>query len=185
MGTRYDEITPPLQKFIERQHIVFTGTAARTGRVNVSPKGMDSLRILAPDRILWRNFTGSGNETAVHLEDSPRMTLMWCAFDGPPMIVRAYGTARAIHRTDPDWNWAEGQFTPDRALRQFFDMKVELVLKSCGYAVPRMDYTKDRDNLTKWSDAKTETQLNEYWATTNAASLDGVPSGLGEKNGVV
>lgn len=184
MGTRYDEIIPPLQKFIERQHIVFTGTAARDGRVNISPKGMDSLRVLSPNRILWRNFTGSGNETAVHLEDSPRITLMWCAFEGPPTILRAYGTARSIHRTDEDWTWAESHFTPDKALRQFFDVKVDLVQKSCGYAVPLMDYSEDRDVLTKWAANKSEDDIHNYWRDRNATSLDGQPSGLAEKNGI-
>ena len=184
MGTRYDEITPPLQKFIERQHIVFTGTAARDGRVNISPKGMDSLRVLSPNRILWRNFTGSGNETAVHLEDTPRITLMWCAFEGPPMILRSYGTARAIHRTDEDWAWAESHFTPDKALRQFFDVTVDVVQKSCGYAVPLMDYARDRDVLQNWATDKSENDIHAYWRNRNAISLDGTPSHIAEKNGV-
>ncbi len=96
MATRFDKLSDAHQRFIEKQPIFFSGSAARDGRVNVSPKGMDTLRIFTPNRILWRNLTGSGNETAAHLADSPRMTLMWCAFAGPPMILRAYGTARAI-----------------------------------------------------------------------------------------
>ena len=182
MGTRYDDLAPPLQKFIEKQHIFFSGSAAREGRINVSPKGMDSLRILSPSRIVWRNFTGSGNETATHLADSPRMTLMWCAFEGPPTILRVYGTARAIHRNDADWAELDSLFQPDPAARQLFDLSIELVQKSCGYAVPEMDYKQDRDILKDWAAEKGEDGIREYWATRNAETLDGVPTNIAAKN---
>ncbi len=182
MGTQYDTIEAPLQKFIERQHIFFTGTAGPEGRVNVSPKGMDSLRILGPNRILWRNMTGSGNETAAHLDANPRMTLMWCAFDGPPMIVRAYGTARAIHRLDADWEVLDAHFSPEPAARQLFDMTVEMMQKSCGYAVPLMDFSADRDTLTKWAEKKGEAGLHAYWSERNSKTIDGQPTHIVERN---
>ena len=182
MGTQYDRIEAPLKKFIERQHIFFSGTAGPEGRVNVSPKGMDSLRILGPNRILWRNLTGSGNETAPHLDANPRMTLMWCAFDGPPMIARAYGTARAIHRRDADWEDLDAHFPPNFAARQIFDMTVEMMQKSCGYAVPLMDYTSDRDTLTNWAEKKGEDGVRDYWAERNTQTIDGQPTHIVPRN---
>lgn len=97
MATQFPALTDPLTKFITAQHIFFCATAGPSGRVNVSPKGMDSLRVLGPNRIVWRNLTGSGNETAGHLAQINRMTLMWCGFEAKPMILRAYGTATTLH----------------------------------------------------------------------------------------
>lgn len=182
MGTQYDDISPKLQKFIKAQPIFFSGSAAKDGRINISPKGMDSLRVLSPNRIIWRNFTGSGNETAAHLADSPRMTLLWCAFTGPPMILRAYGTARAVHRNDADWDALDGHFTPDPAARQVFDLTVDLVQKSCGFAVPEMEFKQDRDVLSNWALEKGEDGIRDYWANRNTTTLDGVPTDIAQKN---
>jgi len=182
MGTRYDALEATHQKFIEQQPIFFVGSAAREGRINVSPKGMDSLRILGPNRILWRNLTGSGNETATHLDDSPRMTLMWCAFSGPPMILRAYGTARAIHLLDDDWATLDARFTPDPAARQLFDLTIDLVQKSCGYAVPEMEYKADREVLTNWAKNKGPDGIRDYWASRNTETLDGVSTRITARN---
>ncbi|MEM6385699.1 MAG: pyridoxamine 5'-phosphate oxidase family protein [Pseudomonadota bacterium] len=182
MGTRFEALEPAHQKFIEKQPVFFVGSAAREGRINVSPKGMDSLRVLGPNRILWRNMTGSGNETATHLEDNARMTLMWCAFSGPPMILRAYGTARAIHRLDPEWATFDAEFSPDPAARQLFDLTIDLVQKSCGYAVPEMSYNKDRDVLKNWAKDKGQDGIRDYWRNRNTETLDGVPTQIIEKN---
>lgn len=182
MGTRYDQIEPALQRFIEKQHIFFTGTAGPTGRVNVSPKGMDSLRVLGPNRIIWRNMTGSGNETAPHLDADPRMTLMWCAFEGPPTILRTYGTARAIHRLDDDWDALDAHFPADPAARQIFDLSVDLVQKSCGYAVPEMAYQNDRDVLINWAEKKGKDGIKEYWGTRNDTTIDGVPTDIARRS---
>ena len=181
MGTQYDKIEPALEKFITKQPVFFTGTAAREGMINVSPKGRDSLRVLSPNRILWRNLTGSGNETAAHLDDTPRMTLMWCSFSGPPMIVRAYGTARAVHRNDPDWAELDGHFAPHMAARQVFDMSVDMVQKSCGYAVPEMDFVQERDTLENWAAKKGQDGIRDYWTNHNAETLDGVPTRIVER----
>ena len=182
MGTQYDDLSEPLTRFIEKQHIFFSGSAAREGKINVSPKGMDSLRVLSSNRIIWRNFTGSGNETATHLADSPRMTLMWCAFEGPPTILRVYGAARAVHRNDPDWAELDGHFAPNPAARQVFDLSIEMVQKSCGYAVPEMDFKQDRTVLVDWAEKKGEDGIRDYWATRNTRTLDGVPTHIAEKN---
>ncbi|MEM7718722.1 MAG: pyridoxamine 5'-phosphate oxidase family protein [Pseudomonadota bacterium] len=182
MGTRFDALEPAHQRFIEKQPIFFSGSAAREGRINVSPKGMDSLRVLGPNRILWRNLTGSGNETATHLRDTPRMTLMWCAFSGPPMILRAYGTARPVHRLDGDWDALDAHFETDHAARQIFDMTIDLVQKSCGYAVPEMEFTKDRDVLVNWAKDKGPDGVRDYWAKRNTETLDGAPTGIVARN---
>ncbi|NNF91799.1 MAG: pyridoxamine 5'-phosphate oxidase family protein [Boseongicola sp.] len=178
MGTRYAAFELAHRRFIETQHIFFTGTAAHDGRVNVSPKGMGQLRVLGPNRILWRNLTGSGNESAAHVAETGRMTLMWCAFEGPPMILRAYGTARAIHRLDADWADLDSHFDPDPAARQIFDLTVDLVQKSCGYGVPEVTYRQDRPVLTEWAANKGEDGIRAYWANRNARTIDDKPTDI-------
>lgn len=182
MGTQYGALEAAHEKFIAKQSIFFVGSAASTGLINVSPKGMDSLSVLSPNRILWRNMTGSGNETATHVSESPRMTLMWCAFEGPPMILRAYGTARPIFRQDPDWAEYDAHFEPDPAARQLFDVSIDMVQKSCGYGVPQMDFKAERDTLKNWAARKGEDGIREYWATRNAKTLDGVETEIAARN---
>src|SRR6056297_750175 len=178
MATQYDRIETREADFIAAQQIFFVATAAPEGRVNLSPKGMDSLRVAGPNRILWMNVTGSGNETAGHLRRAPRMTLMWCSFGTRPLILRAYSTARAIHRADPDWAEAASGFEDRAENRQVIDMDVDLVQTSCGYAVPRMDLVAERDTLRRWSDDKGEAGLRAYWAERNATTLDGDDTGI-------
>ena len=159
MAKQYEQITAQLQSFIECQKVFFVGTAAREGKVNVSPKGMDSLRVLAPNRVVWLSVTGSGNETAAHLAangigngngiKSGRMTLMFCAFEGVPMILRLYGTARAVYSRDDDWAELAKHFTLLPGTRQLFDLNVELVQTSCGMAVPLYDYQGDSRQLER------------------------------------
>ncbi len=136
MATQYEQISERLRRFIEEQQMFFVGTAAPDGRVNVSPKGLDSLRVLGPNRVAWLNGTGSGNETAAHLLRNPRITVMFCAFEGKPLILRLYGTARAVHEGDADWDDLAGQFPPMRGARNVFDVAVDLVQTSCGFGVP-------------------------------------------------
>ena len=180
MGKRFDSITPLLQAFIERQHVFFVGTAAPEGRVNLSPKGMDTLRVLDERRIVWLNLTGSGNETAAHVRESDRMTLMFCAFEGDPVILRAYGRATAIHPRDRAWETLFSLFPPLPGARQIFDLQVDLVQTSCGMGVPRFDYAGPREQLIDWANAKGETGLYEYWQRRNIVSLDGNPTGIFE-----
>ncbi|WP_137699919.1 pyridoxamine 5'-phosphate oxidase family protein [Marimonas lutisalis] len=176
MAKQFPALEDVHKAFIEDQHIFFTGTAAPTGRVNISPKGSDSLRVLGPNRILWRNLTGSGNETAGHLLQENRMTLMWCSFTTRPLILRAYGTARTIHAGDPDWDALGAHFPPHPGARQVYDMAIDLVQTSCGYAVPFMDFQCDRDTLDKWSEDKGEDVIRTYWAERNSVTLDGAPT---------
>ncbi len=180
MGTQYDKLGDQHIAFVKDQPLFFTGTAGATGKVNISPKGMDSLRVLGPNRILWRNFTGSGNETAGHLAQVNRMTLMWCSFAARPMILRAYGTARTLHPGDADWTDLAAYFSDQAGMRQIYDMNVEMVQKSCGYAVPYFDHAGERDTLKRWTDDKGEDGLRQYWRDRNARTLDGAPTGISE-----
>lgn len=178
MAQQYAALTDRLTAFIEAQHIFFVGTAGAEGRVNVSPKGMDSLRVLGPNRVLWLNLTGSGNETAAHLLENGRITLLFCAFEGPPLILRLYGTGRAIHPRDAGWAAAVALFPDLPGMRQVIDVTVDLVQTSCGFAVPLYTYQEDRTTLTKWADKKGEAALHAYWAEKNQTSLDGRPTGI-------
>jgi hypothetical protein len=175
MATQYDAIGDPHREFIAAQPVFFVATAAPDGRVNLSPKGMDSLRVLSPNRLIWLNVTGSGNETAAHLLEHPRMTLMFCAFEGEPLILRVYGTARAVHPRDADWLELKAQLPDIIGARQIFDLSVELVQISCGMAVPLMDFRAHRDDLNKSVAGK---DLDEYWRRKNLVSIDGKPTGL-------
>jgi len=178
MADQHPSIDDRLQRFIEAQHMFFTGTAAAEGRVNVSPKGMDSLRVLGPNRIIWRNVTGSGNETAGHLKQVNRMTLMWCSFTLKPMILRAYGTAKTIHPRDADWDTLNAHFAPFDGARQIYDMSVEMMQTSCGYAVPFYDHKADRDTLIKWTADRGSEGVKTYWKDRNQATIDGIPTGI-------
>jgi len=182
MGKQHSAISERLQQFIEAQKLFFVATAAAQGRVNLSPKGMDSLRVLSEKRVVWLNLTGSGNETAAHLQQDPRMTLMFCAFEGQPMILRLYGTARAVHRNDADWPGLYRLLTPQPGARQIIDVDVELVQTSCGMGVPLYEYAGDREALRDWALHKGEAGIAQYWSDRNQVSLDGVPTHIVEKN---
>ena len=181
MAKRFTEIKDSFRAFIEQQHIFFVATAAADGRINISPKGMDSLRVLDRNQVLWLNVTGSGNETAAHLREMPRMTLMFCAFGGAALILRLYGTARTIHVTDPEWPELYALFKPNPAPRQIFHMKVDLVQTSCGTAVPFFDYAGDREELNEWAEKTGEEGIREYWLTRNDLSVDGKDTGMRTK----
>jgi pyridoxamine 5'-phosphate oxidase-like protein len=178
MGKQFDRIEDAHRKFIEQQHLFFTGSAAPDGRVNISPKGMDSLRVLGPNRIVWMNITGSGNETAGHLLEHPRMTMMWCSFTTRPQILRCFGVARTLHPGDGGWDELASLFPPHRSARQIFDLDVDLVQTSCGYAVPFMEYKGERDTMQKWVDARSDAEIRAYWPERNARTLDGKPTGV-------
>ncbi|MGR3377232.1 pyridoxamine 5'-phosphate oxidase family protein [Salipiger abyssi] len=178
MAKQFDALSEDHIAFIEAQHMFFVGSAAPTGRVNVSPKGMDTLRVLGPNRIAFLNLTGSGNETAGHLLQDPRITLMWCGFEKRPLILRAYGTARMIQHSDPGWGEMLDLFPDLPGARQICEIAVELVQNSCGYAVPYMEFAGERDTLRRWAETKGYDGLRAYWAEKNAATLDGAPTGI-------
>jgi len=169
------------QEFILQQHIFFTASAAAGGRVNVSPKDGAALRILTPNRVAYLDQTGSGNETAAHLRAHGRLTLMFCAFAGAPLILRLYGGGRAL----PRGGFAYGDllasaFSKEErpGSRQIVVLDIDLVQTSCGYGVPLFEYVAERPTLTRWAEAKGETGLEEYRQLKNAFSIDGLPTGL-------
>ena len=178
MGQKYAELTEKLQEFIKQQKIFFVATAAPDGRVNLSPKGMDSLRVMSPNKVVWLNLTGSGNETAAHLLESNRITVMFCALEGTPMILRLYGHAQTFHPRDSQWNTCAALFPSIPGTRQFIEMDIDLVQTSCGMGVPCFDYTGDRQLLNEWAEKKGDAGLQQYWTDKNQASLDGKPTGI-------
>ena len=178
MAEQFPKLSEELSRFICAQKVFFVATAAPDGRINLSPKGQDSLRVLSSQEILWMNLTGSGNETAAHLSESNRMTMMWCAFEGPPQILRVYGTAQVFHPRDARWEEFSIQLPSALGTRQYFLVSIDLVQTSCGYAVPFMDYVEDRRVLSKWAENKGEKGISEYWHERNQLSIDGKPTGI-------
>ncbi|MDO8413801.1 MAG: pyridoxamine 5'-phosphate oxidase family protein [Gallionellaceae bacterium] len=182
MGKQYDALTEPLQAFIAAQKVFFVGTATADSRVNISPKGMDTLRVLSGNRVVWLNLTGSGNETSAHVQQDPRMTLMFCAFEGAPMILRLYGTARVIHQNDQEWSALYSHFKPLPGARQVFDLSIEMVQTSCGFGVPYLSYQEERPLLADWAMKKGEDGVRNYWQEKNQVSIDNIPTHIIEKN---
>jgi len=176
MGQRFTELSDKLIEFIAEQKLFFVGTATADSRVNISPKGMDSFRVLNPNRVIWLSVTGSGNETSAHIQEDGRMTVMFCAFTGKPMILRLYGQARVIHHYDAEWNELFAYFPTIPGARQVFDMHVDLVQTSCGMAVPYFDYVEEREQLTTWATKQGEAGIHNYWQKKNQTSLDGKPT---------
>jgi hypothetical protein len=174
MGKKFQSITDEHQRFIEMQKMFFVATADRFGRINLSPKGMDSFRVTGPNEVVWLNLTGSGNETAPHVFNYERMTLMFCSFDEKPLILRLYGTAVDYHGPEPEWPGLVQLFPEYSGTRQIFLLKVDLVLTSCGWGVPRYDYVGDRQDLITWSDQLGPEGIRKYWKEKNELSIDGV-----------
>ncbi len=173
MGKQLDSITDELLAFIVNQKIFFVGTAAEDGRVNVSPKGTDSFRVISANKIVWLNLTGSGNETAAHLLRNDRMTIMFCAFEGKPMILRLYGRSKIFHQRDPEFHGYINLFPSNTGSRQLIEMQVDLVQTSCGFAVPLMDYKEERETLNSWANKQGTEGIITYWKNKNTKSIDG------------
>lgn len=184
MGQRFNEIQEKHRLFIEQQKLFFVGTATADSRINISPKGMDSLRVIDQNRVVWLNVTGSGNETAAHVQEQSRMTLMFLAFEGNPLILRLYGNAKAIHQGDAEWTKLFALFPAIPGARQIFDVQIDLVQSSCGMAVPVFDYVEERAQLNDWARKQGETGLREYWKKKNQLTLDGEPTHILAKSGL-
>ena len=177
LGTK---LNGTFRDFIERQKLFFVATAAESGRVNLSPKGADSLRILDDKRILWLNLSGSGNETAGHLRLKNRITMMFCAFEGNALILRLYGSARVIHPRDADWDELIGHFPKMAGSRQLFDVTIEAVQTSCGAGVPIMAFERDRvgDELLPYYEDMGPEGVEAYWRKKNTETIDGFDTAL-------
>ena len=178
MGKKLPQLTQALQDFIKQQKIFFVGTAAAKGRVNISPKGMDTFYVLNDQEVLWLNLTGSGNETAAHMLEDSRMTIMFCSFEKNPLILRLYGEAEVFHERDHAFSEYINYFEETAGSRQIFKLNIDLVQTSCGFGVPFMDYKGERETLKVWAEQKGESGIKEYWTDKNQTSLDGLETGI-------
>jgi hypothetical protein len=178
MAKLYDSITPELQQFIGEQPLFFVASAPLdpAGHVNLSPKGLDCFQILNPNRVAYLDLTGSGNETAAHLAENGRVTFMFCAFGGPPNILRLYGRGRVVLPGSAEWPELLPRFPTYPGIRQIVTADIKRVQTSCGFAVPRMDYVGQRDTLLRWADARGEAVLEQYREEKNRVSIDGLPT---------
>jgi hypothetical protein len=182
MAKQYDAITDELRAWIEAQHMFFVASAplSAEGHVNVSPKGLDTFRILGPRRVAYLDLTGSGNETSAHLQENGRITFMFCAFAGPPRILRLYGRGRVALPGSPLWAELRPLFPDLPGARQIIAAAIHRVQTSCGFAVPNYTYRGQRDTLIRWAENRGEVGLEAYRREKNALSLDGLPAPLSD-----
>jgi hypothetical protein len=184
MAKQFASMTPADREFIARQRIFFTASATSTSRVNVSPRPTDALRVLDERTVAYLDLTGSGNETAAHLRVDGRITLMFCALDEPPSILRLYGRGTSLARNTSDYAvLLASAFDNQEPLgaRQIVRIDIDLVQTSCGYGVPLFEYIGERSTLHRWAQQKGDAGLEEYRRQKNARSLDGLPTGLPEE----
>ncbi len=178
MSSWFKEITPELKEFIAAQKVFFVATAPTTGRINLSPKGMDTFRVINPRRVIYLDITGSGNETAAHLLENGRITIMFCSFDKTARIARLYGHGRTIHPRDTSWPEYLSMFPPQPGIRQIMEIDIESAMTSCGYGVPLMENLRERETLRKYWEKRDEQTLVAYQHKANERSIDGLPTGL-------
>jgi hypothetical protein len=178
MGNALESISPELRAFIESQHVFFVASAPLEpgGHVNLSPKGMDTFRVLGPNRVAYLDLTGSGNETAAHLLENGRVTVMFCAFEGKPVVLRLYGRGRVVRPGSSDWAELSPLFPALPGARQFIVVDVTRVQTSCGFGVPVMRFEAERDTLVRWAESKGDEGLRQYREKKNRASIDGLPT---------
>lgn len=177
MGKRYDAIDERLTRFIEAQRVYFVGSAPLSGdgHVNVSPRGLDSLRILGPRHVAFVDFVGSGIETLAHLRENGRIVLMFCAFEGPPKILRLHGRGRALERDDADWEALAARLPVRPDARAIIEVEVTRIADSCGYGVPLCRFESEREQLDRWVERKGPDGLEAFTRAENARSIDGLP----------
>jgi hypothetical protein len=178
MGKIFDAIDDDLAGFIARQHVFFVATAPLSGDgfVNLSPKGLDTFRVLGPRTVGYLDFIGSGVETVAHARENGRIVLMWCAFDGPPRILRIHGHAEALEPGEEGHANLRAHFGPPRTYeRAIVRVEAVRISTSCGYGVPLYEYTGERPQFDDLAQRKTPEWLREYAQKNNATSLDGLP----------
>jgi Pyridoxamine 5'-phosphate oxidase len=173
------ELSEKHRDFIAAQKLFFVATAGAMGRVNLSPKGMDTFRVLGPNSVGYLDATGSGNETAAHLADNGRITFMFCSFDQAPNILRIYGRGWAVRPRDVTWKKLRPNFGPELpGERQLFVCELDSVQTSCGFSIPFFDYRSERTQLNEWAEKKGPEGIASYWENKNTQSIDGLPTGL-------
>jgi hypothetical protein len=171
-------ITPDLRAFIERQHIFFVATAPSgdEGHVNLSPKGHDTFRVLDERTVAYLDLTGSGVETIAHLEQNGRITFLFCAFEGPPRIVRLHGRGEVLRPGEVGFDDLRPSFPDLPGTRAIIRVACERFSTSCGYSVPRFEYASERDTLREWAERRGDDGLKTYWDEKNRRSIDGLPA---------
>lgn len=176
MGKLHSQLDDRLIDFIERQHVFFVGTAPSSpdGHLNISPKGLDTFRVLGPTTVAYLDLTGSGIETVAHLRENGRMTIMFCAFEGAPLIVRLYGRGRVIEPDDAEWDKLITGFPPHPGERSVIILEIDRIADSCGFAVPVYEYRHERTQLTEHARRKGPSGLEQYRAQKNRESIDGL-----------
>jgi Pyridoxamine 5'-phosphate oxidase len=176
MGKVHERLDDRLIEFIGKQHVFFVGTAPDSpdGHLNVSPKGLDTFRILGPTSVAYLDLTGSGIETVAHLRENGRITILFCAFEGRPLILRLYGRGRVVEPGDPEWGGLIAEFPEYPGVRSVVVMDVERVADSCGFAVPLYEYQGERSQLIDYANKKGPEGMEQYKAQKSRASIDGI-----------
>jgi hypothetical protein len=180
MASFYTELTPELQHFIGEQRLFFTATAPLSpeGRINLSPKGIDTFRCLDPHTVAYLDLTGSGNETAAHIHENGRLTIMFCSFTQQPLILRLYGRGEVVSSNHPDWESLHAQFDPVPGERQIVRLHLQSAQTSCGFGVPLYEFQQDRQTLIEWAARKGEAGVEAYRRKNNTVSIDGLSTHL-------
>ncbi len=183
MGKFTNTITPAHEEFIEQQHMFFVATAplSGSGKINLSPKGLDAFRVLDKNKVAYADFIGSGNEISAHTLENGRITFMFCSFTKVANILRLYGKGFAILRNTKEWDSYASNFTIFPSTRQIIVADIDFVQTSCGFGVPLYDYKGERDTHFVWADKLGTSELSEYVQNKNVISLDGMPTNIGLK----
>jgi len=183
MAEFFNELNEKHIQFIKKQLIFFTASAASDGLVNLSPKGMDTFAVVDNHTVAYLDLTGSGNQTAAHLHQNPRLTIMMCSFDKQPLIFRMYGKGKVINQYHSDWDRWLKRFPAHPGVRQIITLNIQKVQTACGYAVPMAENMTQRDTLKKWAEKKGIDGVKNYWKEKNTMSIEGKPTYiLKEKN---
>lgn len=178
MAKFFPQLTPEHQFFIEQQQVFFVASAPARGRINLSPKGMNTFRCLSAQEAAYLDLTGSGNETAAHLRHDDRLTIMFCSFSTEPLILRIYGQGRVVRLGSSEGKALAARFEPLPGARQFIVQRIESVQTSCGFSVPFYEFQGERATLRRWAENKGTAGIAEYQRARNGTSIDGLPTGL-------
>ncbi len=178
MAKFLDKIDDKIRSFIGEQKMFFTASAPDEGRINLSPKGIDTFRCLDENTICYLDLTGSGNETAAHIAQNGRLTIMFCSFSGAPLILRLYGKGEVVHQSSEKWKDLSTSFEKFPGARQIIVLHVESLQTSCGFGIPFYEYQQEREQLIDWAQNKGDEGVNRYWQEKNQTSIDGLPTGI-------
>jgi len=181
MAKQFPALSDAHRDFIARQHVFFTATATADSRINISPREIGALRVVDASTAIYLDRTGSGMETAAHLRADGRMTIMLCSFHGPPQIMRLYGHGETLRHDSTAFGALHASHfgaTPPLGARQIVRLAIDLVQTSCGYGVPLLDYSGERQAMENWHDAKGEGGIKAYWRAENRESIDGLATGF-------